>query len=227
LLKSWFFTATDTGIGKTTVTAASARALKINGIDIGIMKPYASGIARQSGYKSDDVSILAEYAGISDPEDLVNPYFFPMLASPYAAASKLGVSIDTDIVPQKFEKLQTLHDAILVEGIGGILTPITKNYCVANLIKNLNLDTILVCSSKIGTVNHTLLSCYVCAKYGINIRGLVINEAKDGYNISDLQDELLNLSGVDTVCAIPYMKNPDITEISRIVKDSNLMSLLF
>ena len=226
LLRSWFFSATDTGVGKTTVTAACARILRTKGFNVGIMKPYASGVARQSGYKSEDVAILADAAGVSDDEAIVNPYFFPIAASPYTAAAKLGISIDTDSVLAKFERLQASYDILLVEGIGGVLTPITKDYFVADLIKNLGLDVILVCSSRIGTINHTLLSCTTCAKYGIRVRGLVINEVEKGYDLSELRSDLLNLSGIDTVCIIPHMKNPNMFEASQIIKDSKLISIL-
>ncbi|MEK6944698.1 MAG: ATP-dependent dethiobiotin synthetase BioD, partial [Thermoproteota archaeon] len=90
-MKSYFITGTDTGIGKTCVVAGLARALKQNQINVGVMKPYASGSKRNTKFRSEDVEILAAAAQVNDPEELLNPYFFLVPASPFSAAKKLGV----------------------------------------------------------------------------------------------------------------------------------------
>lgn len=199
-------TATDTEIGKTVITAGLASAIKNRGIDVGVMKPFACGTPQKHGFRSEDAQILARAAGVNDPEDLINPCFFPIPASPYTAAGKIGATIDVGQILTKFEKLQALHQVVLVEGIGGILTPILKEYCVADLIKDMNLETLIVISSKIGTVNHTLLTCDACKKYGIRIRGIVINNYDStGYDVADLANDLTNLSGVEVLCAIPHL----------------------
>ncbi len=222
-MKSFFITGTDTGIGKTTIAAALAFAMKASGMDVGVMKPFATGDQKKTGYKSEDVAILANAAQITDPEDLINPYFFPIPASPYAAASRLGLDIDMRLVLSRFEKLQALHDVIIVEGVGGILTPISRNYCVADLIKDMALDTIIVASSRIGTINHTLLTLNAAKKYGLGIRGLIINESgSEGYDVSELKNDLENLSGVPVLCSVPYMKKTHIEKIAEILKSSAL-----
>jgi dethiobiotin synthetase len=227
VLKSCFITATDTGIGKTTITAAMAFALKSLGVNVGVMKPFATGTQQKTGFKSEDVTILANSAQSEDPEDLINPYFFPVPASPYTAANKLKADIDVDSVMERFEKLQALHDVVLVEGIGGILTPILKNYCIADLIKDMNLDTIVVTSSRIGTVNHTLLTLNVAQQYGLKVRGLIINNTDPaGYDVDDLKNDLKNLSGVDILCTILHLNNVKISEVAEILKRSNLISQL-
>lgn len=226
MLKSWFFTATDTGIGKTTVTAACAFAMRNKGIRVGVMKPFATGDEQKNDYKSDDVRVLLAGAGTSDPQDVVNPYFFPVPASPYTAARKMGKTIHIDLVIERFQSLQAKYETVLVEGIGGILTPITRDYYVACLIRDLGTDVILVTSSKIGAVNHTLLTHSACKKYGLNVRGIVINEVPGGYNAAELAEDLKNLCGADVLCVIPYMNDPDVSKISEVVRSSELMSLL-
>jgi dethiobiotin synthetase len=226
-LKSYFITATDTGVGKTTITAALALCLKNLGVNVGIMKPFATGTQQKTGFKSEDVSILADSAGITDSENLINPYFFPIPASPYAAANKLKAEIDINLVLQKFEKLQTIHDIVLVEGIGGILTPILKNYCIADLIKDMNLETLIVTSSRIGTVNHTLLTLNAAQKHGLNLRGLIINNVdSSGYDIDELKNDLTNLSGTEVLCTIPHFHNDSIRQIAEILKKNNIISSL-
>lgn len=227
LLKSYFITGTDTGIGKTCFTAGLALAMKAAGIDVGVMKPFATGTPQKTGYRSEDVQILADASGAKDAESLINPYFFPIPASPYMAANKLNAVIDIRIVLDAFEKLQSLHGVVLVEGIGGIMTPILKDYYVADLIKDMNLEPLVVAGSQIGTINHTLLTCDACRKYGIKAKGIIINNFDSaGYDVSDLTADLTNLSGLDVLCSIPHLNKYDANEISKVLLASNLLSAL-
>ena len=224
-MRSFFITGTDTGIGKTMFTCGLAQSLRNFGIDVGVMKPFATGTPQNNGFQSEDVSLLVKHSGTSDPEYLINPYFFSIPTSPYLAAKKLGKTIDIDLVLSSFEKLQSLHDVVLVEGIGGIMTPILKDYFVADLIKDLNLDTIIVTGTKIGTVNHTLLTLAQCKKYGIKISGLVLNNIDvDGYDPKDLENDLVSLSGVDVLYVIPRVN--DVDTMSQALSKSKLIDLM-
>jgi dethiobiotin synthetase len=223
-MKSLFVTGADTGVGKTVFTCALAHALRLAGINVGVMKPFATGLPRAGQYKSEDVELLIKSSSVSDPQELVNPYFFEIPASPYMAAKKLEKAIDVDVVLSAFERLQSAHDVILVEGIGGIMTPILKDYFVADLIKDLHLDSILVTSTKIGSVNHTLLTLDACKKYGIRIAGLVISEVDSGYSVDDLESDLVSLSGVDVICKIPHVSG--IGYASKILQQNNFVSKL-
>lgn len=226
-MKSYFITGTDTGIGKTCFTAGLAFAMRNSGIDVGVMKPFATGIQQTAGHKSEDVKILVEASGTRDDESLVNPYFFPIPASPYMAANKLKTEIDVSLVLDRFEKLCSLHDSVLVEGIGGIMTPILKDYCVADLIKDMNLEALIVASSRIGTVNHTLLTCDACKKYGIKTRGIIINNFDATcYAVDDLASDLKNISGLDTLCSIPHIDGCNAEKTSKILMENGMMSAL-
>jgi dethiobiotin synthetase len=226
-LTSYFITGTDTGIGKTCLTAGLALAMKNSGINVGVMKPFATGIQQKTGYQSEDVQILVEASGTNDDETLVNPYFFPIPVSPYMAANKLKIVIDVSLVLDRFEKLQSLHDVVLVEGIGGIMTPILKDYYVANLIKDMNLESLVVTGSRIGTINHTLLTCDACRKYGIKTKGIIINNFDTtGYAVNDLRDDLINLSGLDVLCSIPHLDEYNTSEISKILIENDVLSVL-
>ena len=223
-MKSLFVTGTDTGIGKTAFTCALAHLMHASGIDVGVMKPFATGLPRDAKFQSEDVELLVKHSGVSDPQNLINPYFFPIPTSPYMAAKNLGKTIDVNLVLSSFEKLQLLHDVVLVEGIGGIMTPILKDYFVADLIKDLGLDTILVSGTKMGSVNHTLLTLDLCKKYGIKTN-LVINDIDpSGYKIDDLESDLVSLSGLDVLCKIPHAQNVD--EISKTLQQNNFLNLL-
>ena len=224
-MKSFFVTGTDTGIGKTVFTCGLATLLRVSGIDVGVMKPFATGIPQKNGFQSEDVSMLVSSSGVSDPESLINPYFFAIPASPYSAAKKLGKQIDLDLVFSSFDKLRSIHDVVLVEGIGGIMTPILKDYFVIDLIKDLNFDTMIVAGSKIGTINHTMLTIDACKKHGIHISGLIINQTdKNGYDLNELGQDLTSLSGVDVISKIPNLDN--VENIATILKNDGFLDVL-
>jgi len=174
-MKPLFITATDTDIGKTYVCAGLAHSLKKLDIDVGIMKPFACGVKQKTGFSSNDLTILSKAAMVNDAEELLNPFFFPIPASPYTAAKNLGVKIDINYLMKCFRKLDKIHDVMLVEGIGGIMTPILKDYAIIDLIKDLEANTIIVTSSKIGTINHTIMTCNMCKNMKIPVKGLIIN----------------------------------------------------
>ncbi len=105
-MKSLFITGTDTDVGKTYVAAGLAVTLRKMGIDVGIMKPYAAGTPQKKGFKSKDVEILSRAAQVSDPEELMNPQFFKMAASPYTASKNLKVKVRVNSVLSNFKKLR-------------------------------------------------------------------------------------------------------------------------
>ena len=217
-MNSFFITGTDTDVGKTYVTAGIVAALKKQGKDVGIMKPFAAGTPQKTGYKSEDVQILSNAAQVNDPEKLVNPYFFLIPASPFTAAKNFGIKIDVKMVLNCFKQLSSLHEILLVEGIGGAMTPILQNYFVTNLIKDMNLETIIVASSKIGTVNHTLMTCKMCQYYKIKIRGIIINNLNlNGYSMDVLTRDLEELTKIDVIGSIPYFEKFNLEQLSKTI----------
>ncbi len=226
MLQSLFITGTDTDVGKTYVTAGLAASFYEMGIDIGVMKPFAAGTAQKKGFKSKDVEILSNNAHVNDPENLVNPQFFPIPASPYTAWKKLKIKPKIATILSSFKKLSKLHNTILVEGMGGVMTPILKDYFIANLIKEMKIPTIIVTRTKVGTVNHTLMTVMMCKKYKIPIKGIIINNFDDGYPINQLTKDLENLTGVKVLGSIPFIKDMSNASLYRIFKKNLDLELL-
>jgi dethiobiotin synthetase len=227
VLKSLFITGTDTDVGKTYITAGLAITLRKMSIDVGVMKPFAAGVAQKKGYKSEDVEILSKSAQTHDPENLVNPQFFPITASPYTAWKKLKIKPKIPLVLSSFKKLSDMHDMMLVEGVGGILTPILKDYYVTNLIKDMKIPTIIVTRSKVGTVNHTLMTVKMCEKYKIPIKGIIINNFDgDGYPINQLKKDLEDLTEVKVLGSIPFINDMSDESLHKIFKKNIDMKLL-
>jgi dethiobiotin synthetase len=204
-MNSFFVTGTDTDVGKTCVSAAIAKHLRDNGVDVGVMKPFASGYKETANSVSEDVKILMKYSGAKDPVDLVNPYYFEIPTSPYDACKQLNLEIDISKVIESYKQLTSVHDVVVVEGIGGIMTPISKNYFVSNLISDLQLSSIIVSGSKIGTVNHLMLTYEHARQKKLNLKGFLVNQnVSDGYELSNLTHQIFGLTGHKVFGAIPY-----------------------
>ena len=227
-MKPLFITATDTDIGKTYVCAGLAHSLKKLDIDVGIMKPFACGVKQKTGFSSNDLTILTNAAMVNDAEELLNPFFFPIPASPYTAAKNLGVKIDIDYLMKCFRKLDKIHDVMLVEGIGGIMTPILKDYAIIDLIKDLEANTIIVTSSKIGTINHTIMTCNMCKNMKIPVKGLIINNFDStGYPVSDLERDLNALTDLPVLCSLPHMQKFNLNDYAKMIENKmDLLSLI-
>ena len=226
-MKSLFITGTDTDVGKTYVTAGLAVTLRRMNIDVGIMKPFAAGTPQKKGYKSEDVEILAKAAQVSDPENLMNPQFFNMAASPYTASQKLKVKIRLKPTLSCFKKLSQRHEMLLVEGMGGIMTPILKNYFVANMIKDMKLSAVIVTRTKVGTVNHTIMTCKMCEEFRIPVAGIIINNFDSGgYDVSLLKRDLQKLTGVRILGTVPFIENLSDDSLYKSFRKNILLSEL-
>jgi len=208
-VKAYFITGTDTGIGKTAITAGLAGSMRKLGVNVGVMKPIATGIPQKTGFKSSDVAILADASGTKDSEDLINPVFLPIPTSPYDATKLLSLPVDMPLILTKFTKLLSTHDILLVEGIGGVMTPITKNFFVADMIKAMGVETIIVTRATLGTLNHTMMTYKMCKDYDIKVKGLVINNFDEKGTAAEKNAPvtLHEITGLDILGVVPFIKN--------------------
>ena len=207
-MNSFFVTGTDTDVGKTCVSSAIAKHLRDIDVDVGVMKPFASGYKASSNSVSEDVEILMKYSEVTDPIDLVNPYYFEIPTSPYDACKQLNLEIDISKVIESYKQLTSIHDVVIVEGIGGIMTPISKNYFVSDLISDLQLESIIVTGSKIGAVNHLMLTYEHALQKKLKLKGLLVNQnVSDGYELSNLKHQIFGLTGNKVFGAIPFQKS--------------------
>lgn len=186
-----FITGTDTGIGKTLVTAAVATALRSHGINAGLMKPIATGEAY--GAALSDPDWLGAVTGVQDAPGLVAPYRFPLAASPLVAAARAGVSVDPSRITQAFTTLAARHDCVIVEGVGGVLVPLTADLFVVDLIKLLGVPALVVARAGLGSINHTLLTLDCLRSRGVPILGLVFNHPARPPSVPDDSDTVATI----------------------------------
>ncbi len=227
MLESLFVTGTDTDVGKTCITAGLAAVIRRMGINIGVMKPFAAGTAQKKGCKSRDIVMLSRIAQVCDAENLVNPQFFPIPASPYTAWKNLKIKPRINSVLSSFKRLSRIHSVMLVEGMGGIMTPILKDYFVTNLIKDMGIPAILVTRTKIGTINHTMMTVKMCERYKIPIKGIIINDFdSDGYNAKELTRDFKSLTGLPVLGSIPFISDFSEIKLYRIFRKNLDLKLL-
>ena len=178
--KGIFVTGTDTGVGKTIISAALALTLKEEGLDVGVMKPIESGaLPSKEGLLPQDALFLREVSGVKDPLELLNPYRFEAPLAPAPASSLVGKEIDLEKIKEAFHKLSSRHQVVVVEGVGGLLVPLSDKVLLPQLIKLLGIPLLLVARASLGTINHTLLSLYYCKREGMKVIGFILNRSSD------------------------------------------------
>jgi len=196
-----FITGTDTGCGKTFVTILLARYLQKQGLDIGVMKPISTG-----KHSENDALLLKRELDLSDPIELINPIKFKYPLAPYPAAKKERKKLKLRSIFKAFNELAKRHELVLVEGIGGVAVPITANYVLIDLIRDMRLPAIIVARAGLGTINHTLLTINALRQEKIEILGVIMNGFR-GKDISEKTNAemIRKLGRVAILAKIPYL----------------------
>jgi len=199
-----FITGTDTGCGKTYITALLAEYFIEQGIDVGIFKPIACGPRREN-----DAIHLKKRLKIKDPLDLINPIRLKLPLSPFSASIILKKKINFEKIFRSYQKLCERHQLVLVEGVGGALVPLTKNYYVADLIKDLGIPAIVVARAGLGTINHTLLTCEALKSRKVEVLGIIMNGFKKREISEKSNAEIINkLTKLPIMAKIKFQPSP-------------------
>ncbi len=165
---NYFITGTDTGVGKTYVTCLLVRALRKAGLDTAAMKPICCG-------ERTDATLLREASGGAMPLDDTNPVWLRTPAAPYACVRAGEPTIDFGRIRQAFARLRASHGSLLVEGVGGWRTPITRDSSMARLARDFDLPVLVVARNRLGALNHTLLTVERILSDGLKCGGVILN----------------------------------------------------
>ncbi len=168
-----FITGTDTGVGKTAVTAGLAAFCRQAGVDVGVMKPVATGVP-PSGV-SEDAAWLARASGATETARDINPVRYRAPLAPYVAARLSGSPLAWGPLLRACERLASRHALTLVEGIGGLLVPLTRRRTVLDLMCELRMPVVVVARLRLGTLNHTSLTVRQARAAGVRVAGVVLN----------------------------------------------------
>jgi len=171
----YFITGIDTDAGKSIVTGVFARYLKEKGVNVITQKLSQTGCVGMSEDIHTHRTLMNSELLSEDYEALTCPYVLEFPSSPHLAANREGVLIDTALLSAATAELQRRFECVLVEGVGGLMVPLTHDINLVDYLVECNYPLILVTSGKIGSINHTLLTLEVCVQKGLNVVGLVFN----------------------------------------------------
>jgi dethiobiotin synthetase len=171
-----FVTATDTEVGKTVVAGGIARSLRRAGHAVEVFKPVATGCRRDRGeLVSADADFLAACAESKRTLAEIAPVRYHHPLAPNVAAGLEGRPVDLEAVFAAWGRLVAQAEVAVVEGIGGLLCPITDEFWVVHLARLLRLPVVIVARPTLGTINHTLLTIHAARSAGLDVAGVVIN----------------------------------------------------
>ena len=174
-------TGTDTGVGKTLVACAVIAATHARGRDVAVYKPAETGCKKIHGrLTGEDAARLIAAGGASQDPSTATSYLFELPAAPLVAAEAAGAKIDPLKIASDFERVARAHDVVVVEGAGGLLVPIAEGYTYLDLALALDLSVICVVGSRLGCINHALLTLDALDRAGAAIRGFVVNQLESG-----------------------------------------------
>lgn len=163
-----FITGTDTGVGKTYVTARLIRHLRAQGLDTVGFKPICCG-------GREDALLLREAADGALELNEVNPVWLRTPAAPYTAAIIENRAVDLALIRETFGAIRARHRSVLVEGVGGWLVPIDRDYTVADLAGEMGLPVAVVVRNRLGALNHTALTLHHLKGTGLECAGIIFN----------------------------------------------------
>jgi len=206
-MRGLFITGTDTGAGKTFVTAGLARLWRREGRPFRVCKPVATGAEDDW---SEDTRLLAEAAG--DPDlAAITPYTFAIPAAPPVAARLAGTSLRLEDLTAAVRRRANQGYAVLVEGVGGFLCPLTKHETVADLAVELALPLIVVSRRSLGTLNHTLLTVEAAQRRGLRLVYVVVTATTPVQGVAEetVIEELRTRLDVPLLAVLPHQPNAD------------------
>jgi dethiobiotin synthetase len=202
-MNGFFITATDTGVGKTEIACAMIRAARAAGVDAVGMKPAQSG--HVPGEPSDAERLRDAAEGV-EPLAEICPYSLQAPLAPAVAARLEGRVIELGRIVAAARALAARHDAVVVEGAGGLLVPLTERESYADLAVALGLPLVVVARAGLGTVNHVLLTVEAARRRGLEIGAVVLNRTSpaDDPSVPHNAAEIARLAAVKVVEPLPF-----------------------
>ena len=222
-----FVTGTDTGAGKTLVSTAILAALSRRGLRVAAFKPVETGCRREGSILvGEDCEKLAAASRSGQAPGDVAAYLFPEPAAPLVSAEAEGVTIDRDVVRARYDEIAANADFVLVESAGGLMVPLADGWTTRDLALELGYPGLVVVASKLGCINHALLSLEGMRSAGIPVAGYVVNEVPtDGaypLAVATNRDILRRFADAKEVGAMPMLSATDATnwdQLARIAEE--------
>lgn len=205
-MRGCFIAGTDTGVGKTRVTAGLITVLRERGLSAAGMKPVVCGLINDNGrYFSEDVDNICIASGQKADGRDVNPYAFPEPISPNIAAKKHQTSIDIAVIKRHFSSICENSDFPVVEGTGGWLAPISEEQTMADIAVALGLPVILVVGLRLGCLNHALLTAQAMHASGLPLAGWIGSRVAEDFDEAEGNIHTLTIRlGAPPLALLPH-----------------------
>jgi dethiobiotin synthetase len=227
--KGYFITGTDTGVGKTVVTALLASIFRRQGLHVGVMKPVETGCPRYGDQLiPQDSLFLRQISGCTAPQELVTPYAFAEPLAPAIAAERAGITIEMKHIRRCYEQLLAEHDIVLVEGAGGLLVPLTAQFTMHDIAVELDLPVLIVVCNRLGAINHTALTVSVAHERS-QVLGIVLNHIQAPDNDLAMQtnvDALRHWGKAPLLAQVPYLSVVTTEVLRSFVEQSTIDEIL-
>ena len=206
-----FVTGTDTGVGKTLVSAGLLHALARHHRRVVGMKPVAAGLVPWGeDWASEDAIALRAASTLAVPPALDNPVLLPDPMSPHIAAQRAGCEVTLAPILNAYRQLAAQADAVVVEGAGGWLVPLSETLNIADLAVALNLPVVLVVGLKLGCLNHAMLSANAIRASGLQLAGWIASRVEPDMLVpEENMDWLRRNLGAPLLADLPWQAEPD------------------
>jgi dethiobiotin synthetase len=213
-MKGLFVTATDTGVGKTVLSAALLAAMAAAGERVSAHKPVVTGLDEPADVWPFDHELLASVAGMT-PEE-VAPLRYDPAVSPHLAAKLAGELIDPADLVTRALRAGSDEATLIVEGVGGLLAPLAEDYTVRDLAVALELPLLIAARPGLGTINHTLLTLQSARAAGLDVRAVVLTPWPDQPNELERSNrETVARIGNIEIAALGHVRSPAATDLAR------------
>lgn len=225
MAKGIFIVGTDTDVGKTIVTAGLMHILRSNGYNAVYFKAALSGALEiDDKLIPGDTDLVSKVSKLEEPYENITPYIYREAVSPHLAAKLENNPMNLEVVKEKYAYLKNKYDYIVAEGSGGIVCPLIDDergiYTLDNLIRDLNMSVIIVARAGVGTINHSVLTVKYIENLGIKIKGIIINNYKEGLPYSDNVEMIERLTKVPVIGKLKTIKNLENNKIEAIRANS-------
>ncbi len=231
-MPSFLITGTDTGVGKTVVGCGLAADLTAQRKRVGILKPAETGCPEREGkLYPQDAALLAGFAQSSLPLEEICPYRFAPPVAPSVAADMAGTAIEVNRIREHLQRQVASHDIVIVEGAGGLLVPLNGRYSFADLAADLQLPVLIVIGSKLGALNHALLTFHCAQARSLPVLGYILNHPTPVSDNSDLAIQtnaqtLAGLTDVPCLGILPHMSLSGDVAADRVILSEHFQAAI-
>jgi dethiobiotin synthetase len=213
-MRGLFVTGTDTGVGKTILSAALLAAMAAAGEQVRAHKPVVTGLEEPAGTWPPDHELLAAMAGMT-PED-VAPLRYGPAVSPHLAAQLAGERIDPADLVARAQKAGDEETALIVEGVGGLLAPLADDYTVRDFAVALGLPLLIAARAGLGTINHTLLTLQAARVVRLDVRAVVLTPwTEQPSELECSNRETIARMGDIEVAGLGHVPSPAVADLAR------------